>query len=76
MNLGTHLMPDPSDALSPKVTICHGAGSITDVLFKKGGCNMMISYDEYLRCQFSKDSPDDKEFEFETLIELLDSLDA
>ena len=43
------------------------------MLFKKGGVNRVISYDEYLSRRFSKDSSEDEEFDFETPVELIDS---
>ena len=71
--------PRDSDDQTPrpvKVRVQHGDGAVPNVVFKKGGCRVVISYDDYLRQQFTQDSSDDEIFEIETPTELLDSLQA
>ena len=68
--------PDDETPCPVKVRVQHGDGAVPNVVFKKGGRRVVISYDDYLRQQFTQDLSDDENFEFETPVELLDSLQA
>ena len=46
---------------------------IPPVIIKKGGRTVVYSYDEYLERQFTKDSSDDENFQFEVPKDLLES---
>ena len=69
---------DPSDATPrpEKVIVRHGAGPLPEVVFRRAGKEVVISYDEYLNRAFTKDSSSDEEFIIETPTDLLDSLKA
>ena len=49
-------------------------GRVPDVHYTKKGVMKMCTYDVYLRKKFSQDSSDDKIFEIETSVKLLESL--
>ena len=49
-------------------------GQVPDVHYTKKGVMKMCTYDDYLRKKFSQDSSDDKIFEIETSVKLLESL--
>ena len=61
---------------SEKVIIRHGAGPLPEVVVRRAGKEVVISYDEYLNRAFTKDSSSDEEFIIETPTDLLDSLKA
>ena len=54
--------PDDETPCPVKVRVQHGDEAVPNVVFKKGGRRVVISYDNYLRQQFTQDSSDDKNF--------------